>query len=362
MFRLYKYELKKIFSQKFFVLAFILLFIFVMAVSITPMITGSIEAIKQKDTISGRALDDSLFQEFYANRKSDTYYDVKEFIKYSLNKEEFDDVSAKGIYESRFKLLNKEFDTDNLTEGERKYWLEKENELSKPFVYQRDDAYSEIYNVVYVLNFMVLILIAIAISGVFADEKASGADQIIFASLHGRNKLYIAKVLASLTIGFIVPTVMYVMLVGVNLAVYGIDGYNAAIQIHMPTSLYSFSMGDSILIMYAQLLTASFTYIGFALLMSIMTMNHSASTAAMIVLMFLSMFNIPARYRVLSQIWDCIPSGHIGSWSLLKYQLINIFGHYYNSVEYSCVIWILLTILFIVIAKRIYKKYQVLGK
>ena len=362
MFRLFKYELKKILSQKYFVLAFVLLYLFSMGISVTPMITGSIDSVKQKDTISGRMLDDSLFQEFYKNRKDDTYYDVKEFIKYCLNKEEFEDVSASEIYKSRLNQLNREFDTDNLSEGERKYWLAKEKELTKPFIYQRDDAYSEIYNVVYVLNFAILILMALAITGVFADEKVTGADQILFSSKYGRSKLFTAKVLASLTIGFIVPTVMYASIVGVNLAVYGTDGYNTALQIHMPTSLYSFTMGDSTFIMYGQLLTASFTYVGFALFLSIATNNHSASIASMVVLMFLSMFNIPAKYRVISQLWDLIPSGHIGSWSLLKMQLINVFGNYYNSIEYSCVIWTLFTIIFVIIAKQIYKRYQVSGR
>lgn len=362
MFRLYKYEIKKIFSQKFFVLAFVLLLAFSLAISVTPMITGSINAIKQKDSISGRTLDDSLFQEFYENRKSDTYYDVNEFIKYCLNSEDFEDISASEIYEGRLKQLQREFDVDNLTEGERQYWLNRENEINKPFIYQRDDAYSEVYHVVYVLNFAILILIALAITGVFADEKVTGADQILFSSKYGRDKLFTAKVLASLTVGFIVPTIMYAAIVGVNLVVYGIDGYNAMIQIHMPTSLYSLSMGDSMWIMYGQLLTASFTYVGFALLLSIATNNHAASTAAMVVLMFLSMFNIPAKYRIISQIWDLIPSGHIGSWSLMKFQLIKIFGNYYNSVEYSPVIWILFTIAFVVVAKQIYKKYQVAGK
>lgn len=362
MLRLYKYELKKILSQKFFLLAFILLFVFSLGISITPIFTGSINRVKQKDAISGRILDDDLFQEFYKDRKNDTYYDVKEFIKYSLNKEEFDDLSASEIYESRLKQINKEYDTDNLTQGERQYWLEKEEKINKPFVYQRDDAYSEIYNVVYVLNFAILILMALAITGVFADEKVSGADQILFSSKYGKTKLFTAKVLSSLTVGFIVPTIMYAAIVGVNLAVYGCDGYRAVIQIHMPTSLYSFSMGDSVWIMYIQLLAASFTYVGFALLLSIATNNHSASTASMVVLMFLSMFNIPAKYRLISQIWDLIPSGHIGSWSLLKLQLIKIFGTYYNSVEYSPIIWMLLTIVFIIIAKEIYKRYEVSGR
>ena len=80
MLSLYKYEFKKIFSQKYFTIAFLILYAFVMAVSITPIITGSIDSIKQKQTISNRLLDDSLFNEFYNNREDDKYNDVNDFL------------------------------------------------------------------------------------------------------------------------------------------------------------------------------------------------------------------------------------------------------------------------------------------
>ena len=362
MFSLYKYELKKIFSQKYFTIAFLVLYVFVMAVSVTPMITGSINSIKSKQEISNRLLDDSLFEEFYSNREDDKYHDVNDFIKYCTNSEKFDDLSANEIYGKRLEQLSREFKTDNLNEGEIKYWLEKENELNKPFVYQADDAYSEIYEVVYVINFVVLVLVALAITGIFADEKATGADQILLSSKYGRNKLFTAKVLSSLTVGFIITTVMYASIVGINLFVYGSDGFDAGLQIHMPTCLYSISIGTSVLIMYGQLLFASLVYVCFSLLLSIATNNHPASSGVMIVMMFLSMFNIPAKYRVISQIWDTIPSGHIGSWSLKKYQLIKVFGTYFNSLEYTTIIWPLMAIIFIVIAKMLYNKYQVEGR
>lgn len=362
MFTIYKYELKKIFSQKYFIIAFLFLYVFTMAISVTSIITGSINSVKQKETISGRLLDDALFNEYYENRKDATYKDVDDFIKYCTNKEDYGEPSAAEIYEARNNQLEKEFKVDNLTESEKQYWRQKESSIQKPFVYQTDDAYSEIYEVVYVVNFMILVLIAVALTGVFADEKATGADQILLSSRYGKTKLFSAKVLASLTIGFIITTLMYVSIIDVNLFVYGINGFDTVIQIHMPTSLYSFTIGDSIFIMYVQLLLATFVYVGFALLLSIITNNHPASSGVMIVIMFLSMFNIPAKYRLISQIWDSIPSGHIGSWSLTKYQLVKLFGTYYNSLEFTTVIWPIATIAFIIIAKAVYKRYQVEGR
>lgn len=362
MFTLYKYELKKIFSQKAFLCAFVLLFLLVNAIAFTPMVTGSIERVKVKYELSGRALDDPLFQEFYNNKEDPKYYDVQEFIKTSINSNQIEGLSSEEIYNRRLETLDQYLKEDYLSEKELKYWENRESSLTKPFTYKSADAYTEIYNSVYVLNFVSLILIAISITGIFADEKSTGADQIIYSSKNGRNKLFISKVLAALTVGIIIPIVIYVPIVITNIIVYGSDGFDACLQILIPQSLYSFSIGQSVLIMFGLLVVASLVYVAFALLLSIATKNHSASSAAMIVMMFLSMFNIPQRFRLLSQIWNIVPSGHIGTWTLIEYRLINLFGHQFNTLQYSPVVWILIAIVFIVVASILYKKYEVEGK
>ena len=110
------------------------------------------------------------------------------------------------------------------------------------------------------------------------------------------------------------------------------------------------------------LVTASIVYVSFAMLLSVITKNHSASSAAMIVMMFLSMFNIPNKYKLLSHLWNIIPSGHIGTWTLLEYRLINIFGHFFNTLQYSPIIWLLVSIILVLIAKLAYNRYYVEGK
>lgn len=47
---------------------------------------------------------------------------------------------------------------------------------------------------------MLLILTAIAVCGIFADEKISGTDQIIFSSVQ-KEKLFAAKILAGFSMG-----------------------------------------------------------------------------------------------------------------------------------------------------------------
>lgn len=362
MFTLYRYELKKIFSQKAFLYSFLLLFLLVNAIACTPMATGSIENVKVKEEISERIIDEFLIQEFYNDEENPKYYDIKEFIKYCTNSNQYEGLSEEEIYNERSKTLEQFFKEDYLTDKEIKYWNDKDLKLVKPFTYKKADAYTEVYNSVYVLNFISLILVAISITGIFADEKSSGADQIIYSSKNGRNKLFVSKLLAALTIGIIIPTVIYIPIVITNIIVYGSNGFDACLQIFMPQALYSFSIGESVIIMFGLLVVASLTYVAFAMCLSIITKNHSASSAAMIVMMFLSMFNIPQRFRLISQLWNIIPSGHIGTWTFIEYRLINIFGHYLNNLQYSPIICALVTIILIIIAKLAYSKYQVEGK
>ena len=362
MFTLYRYELKKIFSQKAFLYSFVLLFLLVNAIACTPMVTGSIEDVKAKEEISGRAIDESLIYELYDDKENPKFYDIKEFIKYCTNSNQYEGLNSEDIYNKRIETLKQYYAEDYLSEKEIKYWNDKELKLVKPFTYKKADAYTEVYNSVYVLNFVSLILVAISITGIFADEKSSGADQIIYSSKYGRNKLFVSKLLAALTIGIIIPTIIYIPIVITNIIVYGSNGFDACLQIFMPQALYSFSIGESVIIMFGLLVVASLTYVAFAMCLSIITKNHSASSAAMIVMMFLAMFNIPHRFRLISQLWNIIPSGHIGTWTLIEYRLINIFGHYFNTLQYSPIIWAFVAITLIIIAKLAYSKYQVEGK
>lgn len=58
---------------------------------------------------------------------------------------------------------------------------------------------------------MLLILTAIAVCGIFADEKLSGTDQIIFSSVQ-KEKLFAAKILAGLSMGILLALYLFAAL------------------------------------------------------------------------------------------------------------------------------------------------------
>ena len=80
---------------------------------------------------------------------------------------------------------------------------------------------------------MLLLLSAIGICGIFADERINGTDQMIFSSV-SKEKLFIAKILAGLRRGIILAVYLYGALSICSFGIYGFSGFNAPLQIRIP--------------------------------------------------------------------------------------------------------------------------------
>lgn len=88
------------------------------------------------------------------------------------------------------------YDYENIDKRIPSYFENIEDIIS--FYYFDEEGDAGIYTSVYVANFMLLLLSAIGICGIFADERINGTDQIIFSSV-SKEKLFIAKILAGLS-------------------------------------------------------------------------------------------------------------------------------------------------------------------
>jgi len=367
MWTIYKYELKKVLSQKYFVLGFLALMCFMMAVNLTPLFNGALEQRDERSKLNGRLIDSELISEMKESDNNVMYHDIQLFVVNCAGVNEYEVIAGDenvefDIYDLRDRTIAKDKLQSGLTDEEYDYWDEKENKLNKPFTYVSNDAYSETLEISYLVNFLSLILVTIALSGIFADEKQTGADQILFASKNGRSKLYLAKSFAGLTIAFFLALIEIITLFGINLLVYGTVGYDAVVQLTITGCQYNMSILEADIWLFLLLIFAAITYASFAMLLSRLTNSRSATSAIMIIGMFLSMFNIPEKYRFISQVWNYVPAGHIGKWQFYEYRLLTIFGIQLNSIEASLIIWTLSIFIFVIFGKRINDRYQVLGK
>ena len=298
---LYRYELKKLLCQKILWIAVALMTLILVGVGITDVVTGRAAISKNYKEFSGREIDDSLIKEV------------------------------------------------------------QEAEVKKPFTYQYEEGYAGIYTSVYVANFMLLLLSAIGICGIFADERINGTDQIIFSSV-SKEKLFLAKILAGLSMGIILAVYLYGALSICSFGIYGFSGFNAPLQIRIPGCMLNITIGQTYIYLCVLFLIAGIIYSAFAMFLSQVLNNRSAATAIMVIGLFLSMINVPEAFGLLSKVWSYLPGAYIGSWTFTEYRLIHIFGKFFNNLQMAPVFWMIASMIFIAIAGCSYKHYQVKGK
>lgn len=357
MFTLYKYELKKIFSQKYFLLVSLVMTLFLMAVGITPYFTGSIPSNQDAEVVSGRYIDDSLINEAKENNGKGVYSTIIDFMKQSVNSNQIDDYSSKDIYDERLQTIENDMKNSYLSEAEINYWHEKGKEIETPFVYYVDTGYAEVYDLISFLCMCVLMIVNVATSGIFAGEKASGTDQIILCTQNGRGKLFGAKLLACITVGILIPLVIFVIIVLVELSVFGFEGFNTPLQVHIPTCLYKVTIGESLLYCLARLIPAGIMWSCFTLFLSELTGKQQACLAISMALIFISMINIPESFGIISRMWHYLPGpNNCGPWMFGEYRMINLFGMLLNDFYASAFVWLIVSIVLIIVSKKLYKR------
>lgn len=208
---LYRFELKKMLHQKVLWVAVLLMTVVLLGTGLADVIVGKAERSMGSRQFSGREIDDSLLKEVQEAENQDAYIVFCNFITFCMENAEHGLVDAEQVYTARKEANERYMDESYLSEAEKEYWREKESEIKKPFTYYFEEGYAGIYTSVYVANFMLLILTAIAVCGIFADEKLSGTDQIIFSSVQ-KEKLFAAKILAGLSMGILLALYLFAAL------------------------------------------------------------------------------------------------------------------------------------------------------
>lgn len=358
---LYRYEMKKLLSQKVLWIALLIMTAIIVGQGMTGLITGNADLLKKADEISGRKVDQELISEIQEGNRLDDYPVMKNLWMQCIQKNDLSGVDEQTLYSSRLASIEKQMNTYQLSDAEKEYWNAKDEKVEKPFIYQREDGYSSLFSTVYVLNFLMLLLVGIGVTGIFADEKRSGTDQLIYCSVN-KHKIFGAKMLAAITEGFGIAVFFFVLVMALGIGVYGACGFDTQIQISIPCCMMPITVGQAVLIMFGLLAMAGILYAVLSAFLSQVLGNHSAAMGVMVIVMILSMLNIPENIRSISQIWRYMPGAFIGSWTFTDYRLTKVFGHYFNILQMAPIVWGLAAVVAFLITKLSYNRYQVKGR
>ena len=148
-----------------------------------------------------------------------------------------------------------------------------------------------------------------------------------------------------------------------TLCVYGMEGYDRAVQIYLPMCSWNLTIGQAALLMGLVCVIASIFYSIIAMFLSEAIKNGVAVMGIMTgSLIFTMLVEVPYRYRVLSQIYGLLPTVLTRVWQLWDDRLVKVGSVYLTNFQIAPIIYIVLGGLLIVWGNRIYKNYQVSGR
>lgn len=399
MSRLFGYELKKLVSHRMVWVSMVVSLLLSVITVCAPLI-GSYyvngEAVStnyeefQTDktyqlALDGRVIDEALIremQEAYAkvSLEVEQYSLTEEYQRYArpysaiyhyvrlatglTGKEAIRWVAdTEDLQEKRLDNQEKHWESYLLTDIEKDYWREQEAQIESPVVFRYMGAYSVLISAVYTVGLVAIFVVSICLVGAFPEEHVKRTDQLILSSKCGRGKVYGAKFGAGILLAFGMTLIMVLFTLGLALSVYGTGGFHGAFQLEYSGSSAAISVGEAVLIAYTMVLFAG-VFMG-ALVMMLSEVLHSSvgtlaiATGIIVLPMF---FSMPEEYRVLSQLWSWLPSDFVAVWSLFSPRLVILGNTVVPAWQAVPVLYTMLGVVFVLVTKRAFVRYQVSGR
>lgn len=250
-----------------------------------------------------------------------------------------------------------------LSQGEMDFWKKREAQMETPYVYRAHHGYSVLISNYQTVGLLVLMLIAICLSGMFSDEHTRKTDQIILCSPLGKNRLYQAKIMTGISFAIILTLLFFLFDFMITLCIYGPDGFKAAFQLIYAMDSDPITCGQAIMIAYGNMVAAAIIISIFVMILSELLHSSIATLSIMTGLLIIAMIvYVPEQYRVLSQIWNWLPWCFLSPWNVFGQYTLSLFGHYLTPWQAAPMIYLISGAILTGIEKPIYQRFQISGR
>lgn len=396
---IYKYEMKKLIGRKLLWISTFLCIICTIISAFAGLLGTYYEAgepiesnyeVFQKDrayrkALSGKCMDEDLLREtvdgyrqitetesqyvltdeyeIYARPYSDIFNIIRSWTGMNLSEIQNWEVDEDALYEARMQYLESNWQSILLTENEKEFWRDQENQIEKPLLYMYHEGYENILESFLTCGVLMLLFVAICLANLFSDEHVRRTDQLVLSSIGGKDVAYWAKIFAGVSVAIGVATLLTFMVIGLSLGVYGTEGYEMPIQSCLLNYSYPITIGQACLIAYAVLIIASILAAVFVMVISELFRSGIVALAISTGLIILgNVIMIPTQYRVIAQIWDWLPMAYLSIWNVFDTRTFCLLGHCFTSWQVVSIGYIVLSVLLAFWGKYIYQRYQVSGR
>lgn len=165
------------------------------------------------------------------------------------------------------KYLTVDYSDWTYSNQEKDFWNAKNSQIETPYEYGYHAGWKSLFQCLELL-IVPIIAICICVAPIFAGEYQTGADSVILSTRYGKSKLIKAKILAAFLFALIVFSINMLLAVGIQLAAFGIDGWNLPLQILNVTVPYNLSMLEAAIVCIVILYLVLMGMVAFTLLLS----------------------------------------------------------------------------------------------
>lgn len=398
---LYRYECKKLMSKKIVWISFSLCIITILISLFAPFLGNYYVDGEIIDTnynryqtdrryskaLSGREINQNLLEETIAGyrkipnitgmhytlteeyqRYARPYREIFNFICGATNMEISEVMqswqpSEDDLYAKRQLWLTSLWEEMGLSKGEIDFWRGQEEQIRTPYVFQEHNGCSIMMSRFQTVGFLVLMLIAICLSGIFSDEHTKKTDQIVLGCPLGKTWLYWAKITVGISFAVISTVLFFAATFVTTICLYGIEGFHAVFQLVHKSSSDPVTCGQAILIAYGNMvITAVITSVFVMVLSELLHSNIAALAVSNGLLIMAMLIIVPKQYRVLSQIWDWLPWCFLAPWNVFGKYTLSLFGRYFAPWQAVPVVYMVTSVMAASVGKPIYQRFQVSGR
>lgn len=396
---LVRFEYQKVFSRKS-VLAAIFLGVLIIAPTILLFVMGNdpVTGMSSYDTmrmdraydraLAGRPLDAALILEAskaYQKIPTDVYpySSSEEYQQYArpyssvsnlvdsayagrgkpFDVTDFQTISAEdanAYYEKRIAQYRANLENNALySQNNIEKVLSLDNEVTKPFTMQYIGGYVRFFSFSATSAFTIMFLIGFILSPMFSEEYQRGMDSLILTSKNGKR----SQIFAKLFTAFSFSTAMTVLFLAFGyllcMMIYGFEGGNAQIQLHIPLLTYHFTMLECVGILFLTTLFGSFLMTGICIFLSSVWNKAAAVLAVCVIIIILGMVN-GIMPPALEKIKYFLPSPMGTFYDVILTQLsFPIFGTQLMLYQTVCLAASITASILSVLAYRNFKHHQV---
>lgn len=271
--------------------------------------------------------------------------------------------SEQDLYGRRNVWLLENWEDMKLSESEIDFWQQREDQVEKPIVFQEHEGYNHMLLTYQTVAVLVILFVSIALSGIFPEEHSRRTDQLILSSLMGRKNLYRAKIAAGISCAAGTVLVFFAVISLLIFSLYGSEGFGAAFQLLYTSSSDPITVGQALLIAYANMLIAAVVVSVAVMILSELLHSNMAALAVSAGLLLASMaVSVPVQYRIAAQIWNWLPWCFPVLWNVFGEYTLPAFGMHFTPWQAVPAIYLLLSAAIAWGGRYVYQRYQVSGR